>query len=180
MQLSNTAPSTAASNSQAMPRPDALHDEPRSSCLLIKMDRLQLIVPRIMVAEVVDLEGITFTSSLNKDIKMFEWRDFQVPLVSANVLSPGTTAQIQKHSKIIVFQAVLNQARLPYYALLASTNPRLVVISASSIQERGDDEKLSLNYSDILMPVMLEGEQAAIPRVELIERFIYDSMPGRA
>src|SRR5690606_24639135 len=110
----------------------------------------------------------------------FEWRDFQVPLVSASVLSPGATAQIQKHSKIIVFQAVLSQARLPYYALLASTNPRLLVISASSIQERMGDNNNPANIPDILMPVMLDGEQAAIPRVELIERFIHESMPGRA
>ena len=155
-------------------------DETRSSCLLIKVDKLQLIVPRILVAEVVDLEGITFSSSLNKDIKMFEWRDYQVPLVSANVLSPECSTQIHRHSKIIVFHAVLNREKLPFYAFIASTNPRVVVVSAASIEERVVEENQSSGLADILMPVMVEGEIAAIPRVHQIEKFIHESLPGRS
>jgi hypothetical protein len=154
-------------------------EEPRSSCLLIKVDKLQLIVPRILVAEVVDLEGISFTSSLNKDIKMFAWRDYQVPLVSANLLDAECTTQIHRHSKVIVFHAVVNRDKLPFYAFIASTNPRLVVVSAASIEEQVTAENQSLESDAVLMPVMVEGEMAAIPRVQQIEKLIHDSLPGR-
>lgn len=158
---------------------DTSQGEPRSSCFLIKVDKLQLIVPRILVAEVVDLEGITFISSLNKDIKMFEWRDYQVPLVSASLLSPECTTQIHRHSKVIVFHAVVNRNKLPFYAFIASTNPRLVVVSAASIEEQLAEANQSSDSDAVLMPVMVEGEMAAIPRVQQIEKLIHDSMPGR-
>jgi hypothetical protein len=151
----------------------------RSTCLLIKVDKLQLIVPRVLVAEVVDLEGINFSSSLSKDIKMFEWRDYQVPLVSANLLSDECSTQIQRHSKIIVLHAVVNREKLPFYAFIAAINPRLVVVSASSIEER-IDQKQATAYSPVLMPVMVEGEVAMIPRVHQIEKYILENLSGRA
>lgn len=150
----------------------------RSTCLLIKVDKLQLIVPRVLVAEVVELEGINFSSSLNKDIKMFEWRDYQVPLVSANLLSEECSTQIHRHSKIIVLHAVVNREKLPFYAFIASTNPRLVVVSASSIEERKGQTQPA-GFSPVLMPVIVEGEMAAIPRVHQIEKFILESMASR-
>lgn len=153
--------------------------ETRSNCLLIRVDKLQLIVPRILVAEVVDLEGITFSSSLNKDIKLFEWRDYQVPLVSSSVLGPDCSTQIQRHSKIIVFHAVLNRDRLPFYALIASTNPRLIAVSAATIAEHADQQNQASTATDILMPVVVEGEMAVIPRVHQIEQIILDSLPAR-
>ena len=167
-------------NAHTNAQPNTGEHEARSSCLLIKVDKLQLIVPRILVAEVVDLEGVSFSSSLNKDIKVFEWRDYQVPLVSANLLSPECSTQIHRHSKIIVFHAVLNRDKLPFYALIASTNPRLVVVSSESIEQREEEEhSSSSDLVDVLMPVMVEGELASIPRVHQIEQFILENLPGR-
>jgi hypothetical protein len=151
----------------------------RSSCLLIKVDKLQLIVPRVLVAEVVDLEGINFSSSPNKDIKMFEWRDYQVPLVSATLLSEECSTQIHQHSKIIVLHAVVNREKLPFYAFIASANPRLLVVAAGSIEERSG-QKQAGEFSPVLMPVKVEGELAVIPRVHQIEKFILESMAGKA
>ena len=175
MQALTTTPSNTHSDTLAA---DTSHAT-RSTCLLIKVDKLQLIVPRVLVAEVVDLEGINFSSSANKDIKMFEWRDYQVPLVSASLLSDECATQIHRHSKIIVLHAVVNREKLPFYAFIASINPRLVVVSASSIEERADQNQLSA-YSPVLMPVVVEGEMAAIPRVHQIEKYILETLPGRA
>ncbi|MES2627038.1 MAG: hypothetical protein V4628_17255 [Pseudomonadota bacterium] len=173
MQTTTTLPSTPIDSLAADPSQAA-----RSTCLLIKVDKLQLIVPRVLVAEVVDLEGVNFSSSVNKDIKMFEWRDYQVPLVSANLLSEECSIQIQRHSKIIVLHAVVNREKLPFYAFIASTNPRLVVVSTSSIEESGPGQ--SAGFSPVLMQVMVEGEMAAIPRVRQIEKFILESMAARS
>ncbi len=111
---------------------------------------------------------------------MFEWRDYQVPLVSANVLSADCSTQIQRHSKIIVFHAVLNRDRLPFYALIASTNPRLIAVSATTIAEHADQQNQPSTSADILMPVIVEGEMAVIPRVHQIEQIILESLPARS
>jgi len=174
---STTATSGMQKDLHANPS-EMVKEDTRSTCLLISVDKLQLLVPRILVAEVVDLEGITFSSSPNKDIKMFDWRDYQVPLVAASVLSPDCSTQIHRHSKIIVFHAVLNRDRLPFYALIASTNPRLVVVSAASIVETAYENKFSA-LAEVLLPVVVEGEIAAIPQVHQIEKFILESMPAR-
>jgi hypothetical protein len=77
-----------------------------------------------------------------------------------------------------VFHAVLNRDRLPFYALIASTNPRLVVVSAAGIVETAYENKFSA-LAEVLLPVVVEGEIAAIPQVHQIEKFILESMPAR-
>ena len=179
MQAINSHPQDIPADAQATNTSASATSETRSNCLLIRVDKLQLIVPRLLVAEVVDLEGITFTSSLNKDIKIFEWRDYQVPLVSSNVLTANGSTQIQRHSKIIVFHAVLNREKLPFYALIASTNPRLIAVSTATITEHTNIQNQPSTEADILMSVIVEGEMAVIPRVQQLEKIILDSLPNR-
>lgn len=154
------------------------HHGQSSSCLLIRLNSVQLLVPRILVAEVVDLEGLTLSSSLNREIKIFEWRGHQVPLVSATVFqqkNDSVQPSISAQSKVIVVHGVLDHERLPFYSFVASGNPRLVVVSAELLKPR--DEEGNDSNASVLMPVLLgrEGaqEEVFIPRVDHVENYIH-------
>ncbi|MDT8397069.1 MAG: hypothetical protein RQ899_00430 [Pseudomonadales bacterium] len=161
-------------NSLAKNQGGTTRDEGRSHCLLIRAESLQLIVPRILVAEVIDLEGMEFVASLNPGIRIFFWRGYQVPLISSTVFGQAGQVDSAGHSKIIILHGVFNHDRLPFYAFIASANPRLVVVSRASIEEQA--QQYQGRGADVLMPVLVDGKEAAIPKVDPVEQYIYSSL----
>jgi hypothetical protein len=148
----------------------------RSHCLLIKLDPLQLIVPRILVAEVVDLEGVEFSSTLNRHIRILAWRGFQVPVINTSIFSAACQDVIADDSKLIILHGVLNRSKLPYYAFISPKNPRLVGVSSETLME--DTETEMPRGQGLLMQVQTEGETALIPRVDYVEKYIHSSFFG--
>lgn len=143
----------------------------RSYCLTLHVEPLVLIVPRILVAEVMGLDGVNFSSSINRDIRIFEWRGYNVPLISGSVLNPSCKDVEVEDSKVVLLHGVLNHDKLPYYAVMVSRNPRLVQVSEDNIIAAEDD---NLQAAE-LQKVLLEGEPAIIPKVDYLEKYIHDN-----
>ena len=140
-------------------------------CLLIGLDPVQLIVPRILVAEIIHSEGVEISSSLNRHVRIFEWRGYQVPLLSSAIINPQCRDSAGEALKFIIFHGLFNRARLPYYAIAVSRNPRIVVASFENITERSD---VALQPSE-LMAVTVDAESAVIPRVDYLEKYVIEN-----
>jgi hypothetical protein len=146
--------------------------ERTSHCLLIQVDPVRLMVPRIMVAEVINYEGVEFSSSLNRDIRIFEWRGFQVPMISAAIVNPRCRGSTATLNKIVLFHGLSNRERLPFYAFGVAGNPKLVVVSAAAVEEDGEQSE---GLDGELCRVRLADEPAVIPDVDHFEKFIYSN-----
>lgn len=143
----------------------------KGRCLLIRMDPILLVVPRTLVAEVVRHEGTALMDTAHPDVKQFNWRGFQVPLLNSAVINPACTLPPTGDSKIILFYGLLNHGKLPWYAFVASRNPRLVKATENSVLACGDQQDLLATES---ARVTIDDETAIIPKVDYLERFILD------
>jgi chemotaxis signal transduction protein len=156
---------------------DEFSDEPnhvaeKGRCLLIRVDSHQLIVPRTLVAEVIRYEGSTLMTTAHPDIKLFNWRGFQVPLLNTRLINPACSQETTDDSKLILFHGLLNHGKLPYYGFVVSRNPRLVMVTEDSVVVRGDQQDLLPSES---ARVTVEEEAASIPKVDFLEKFILDN-----
>lgn len=145
--------------------------ERSSHCLLIQVEPLRLIVPRILVAEVINFEGVAFSSSLNRDIRIFEWRGYQVPLVAAGAVNPRCRGSEAQPLKIVLLHGLHSRDRLPFYAIGAAGNPRLVLVNASALESDGDTEPVEGE----LCRARVGGEGVVVPDIDHLEKFIYST-----
>lgn len=147
--------------------------EEECGCLLIQVDPINLLVPRVLVAEVVQFNASVLSDSVNDDIDILEWRSRQVPMIKPQLINPLCLGEITENSKVLVFHGLLDSEKLPFFALLCSKNPRLIQFSAESIV--ADDNVEKVNFGE-LQSVLVNGETAVIPKVDFLERYILDNL----
>ena len=145
--------------------------ERSSHCLLIQVEPLRLIVPRILVAEVINFEGVAFSSSLNRDIRIFEWRGYQVPLLAAAAVNPRCRAGEGAPAKIVLLHGLHRRERLPFYAFGAAGNPKLVLVNASALETEADAELVEGE----LCRARVGGEDVVVPDIDHLEKLIYSN-----
>lgn len=152
-------------------RPNSAIERMNGRCLLITLEPVKLIVPRILVAEIIHSEGVTMSSSLSRNVRIFEWRGYQVPLLSPPVINPRCPDVSGEDVKFVIFHGLFNRAKLPYYAIPVSRNPRIIVVTDENISERVEPKP---QPSDLLA-VTVEEESAVIPRVDCLEQYIIEN-----
>ena len=145
--------------------------ERSSHCLLIQVEPLRLIVPRILVAEVINFEGVAFSSSLNRDIRIFEWRGYQVPLLAAGAVNPRCRDSGAPPVKIVLLHGLHSRDRLPFYAIGAGGNPKLVLVNDSALE---CDAGAQLAGGE-LCRARVSGEDVVVPDIDHLEKFIYSN-----
>ncbi|MAM70453.1 MAG: hypothetical protein CMP91_04830 [Gammaproteobacteria bacterium] len=163
---------------------DYLHEaEPTQQCLLIELDSgaeprqlvRQLIVPRVLVVEIIDYEGLEINTQNNSELAVFNWRGVDVPLLTGNVFGAESSGQRGPNletgtgDKIVIFHGLANPQELAFYALRTGRNPRLVNISEKDICQNSSRE---LQETE-LMDVVVNDEPAIIPKVDYLEHHIH-------
>lgn len=143
-----------------------------SQCVLVEVEPHHLLVPRTLVAEVVRYEGAALVASANPDIRLFFWRGFQVPVLNSTLIHAECVEPDGEDCKIIVFYGLSNHTKLPYYGVVASRNPHLVAVTEGNVVLSGDQQNLSAAQGAI---VTVEGETAIIPKVDYLEKFIFEN-----
>lgn len=144
----------------------------RGQCLLVKLEPRQLLVPRVLVAEVVRHDVSALVATAHRDIRLFSWRGFRVPVLNAAVIHADCVQASGEDSKIVVFYGLSNQSRLPYYGVVASRNPRVVMVTEANVQPCGDQQQLPAAQGAV---VTVGEDNAIIPKVDYLEKFILDS-----
>jgi chemotaxis signal transduction protein len=152
---------------------EEIHGLERGRCLLIKVDPIQLIVPRALIAEVIRYEGVALINTASPQVKLFNWRGLQVPLLDNAVINSTCSKETNEDSKIILFHGLLNHSKLPYYGFVATRNPRLIMVNEENIAAFGDQQDLHPSES---AKVALADESAIIPKVDFLEKFILENI----
>ena len=142
-------------------------------CLLIRLGSLQLLVPRILVAEVVNHTDFDTLPRTAAGIEHFAWRGYQVPLISPALVYPQCAEIDREAGKVIILHGLLDNARLPYYGMTVPSNPRLIEVAAENICE---DEEAGAPDAGELMRIRLDGEAASIPKVDYLESQLHSRL----
>ena len=144
-------------------------------CLLIDIGRNRLIVPRVLVVEIIDFEGLALDNSYASEIAMFSWRGVDVPLVATQVIDPEYQDDFTPDSKVVIFHGVARSATVPFYAIKTRRNPRLLNVAEDDIAELSS---MTLLSEAELMCVDVNAETAIIPCVDYLESYIHDVCVG--
>lgn len=141
-------------------------------CLKIPLASMSILVPRVLVAEVMEPSELQLSSSLCPEIRYFSWRGFQVPLLAPAVLGCHERVLVGVTSRILVFHGLLRHDRVAFWGLPASGNPSLVMISDPDITASDEDARSGA----MLAPVRLGEENCHILCVDPVELFIQDRL----
>lgn len=144
-------------------------------CLLVDIGKNRLIVPRVLVVEIIDFEGLALDNRYAPEIAMFSWRGVDVPLVATHVIDPESQDAFTTDSKVVIFHGVARSASVPFYAIKTRRNPRLLNVAEDDITELSSMTVLS---EAELMCVDVNTEMAFIPCVDYLESYIHDVCVG--
>ena len=142
------------------------------SCLLIQVDPIKLLVPRVLIAEVVPFNISIIKPTAQEEIDALQWQGREVPMIKPLLINPLCLGEVLEDSKVLIFHGLLDQGRLPYFALLSSKNPRVLQVSDESVIVDANIDKINLGE---LQAVQVNGDSAVIPKVDFLERFILDN-----
>jgi len=128
---------------------------------LIALEALRLVLPNTAIAEV-----IAYTQpELPEDMPEWflgyvPWRGYQIPVISFESMVDQPGSKPDKRSRIIVLNSISGDPDRPFYGLLATGIPRLMVIDSDNIQnapEIGTTDEL------IMRQVVVDKHAAVIP-----------------
>ena len=133
--------------------------------LIIPLHDKQLVLPNVTVAEIIPYRAPTAISDHEGWLLgQLEWRNIHIPVISYELINGAGVPPIEG-SRLAVINGTGINRNLPFYAVLIQGIPRLAHITEDDIVSV--DAMNSGPYDQ--MAVSLQGEQAMIPNLELIE-----------
>ncbi|PID43747.1 MAG: chemotaxis protein CheW [Proteobacteria bacterium] len=141
------------------------------SGLLLPIADMDLLLPNVSVAEVVDYQTPE-PDPAKPDwlLGTVFWRGQALPVVSFEVMNGGSRAAPGENPRLIVINSIgVHHKEIPFFALVTRSIPRLIKIDYENIaeeeKEKGPAEK---------MKVMTQGEPATIPDMDYLEKLLYE------
>lgn len=133
--------------------------------LLIPLNDKQLLLPNVTVAEIIPYRVPTVISdNTGWLLGQLEWRNIHIPVISYELMN-GTPAPSVEGARLAVINGTGVAQNIPFYAILIQGIPKLAHVKEDDIVSV--EAMHSGSYDQ--MTVSLEGEQATIPNLEMIE-----------
>lgn len=133
--------------------------------LLIPLNDKQLLLPNVTVAEIIPYRVPTVISdNTGWLLGQLEWRNIHIPVISYELMN-NTAAPSVEGARLAVINGTGVAQNIPFYAILIQGIPKLAHVKEDDIVSV--EAMHSGSYDQ--MTVNLEGEQATIPNLEMIE-----------
>lgn len=134
--------------------------------LLLPVSGKLLAVPNVSVAEIIPFRE----PSGEEDVPTWylgeiEWRSLRVPVVSFEAINDEPFAARGTNRRIAIFNAVVDDERLPFCGVVTEGLPRLMRVMADEVVL---DEEATAGPAE-RMRVLVLGERAAIPDLAFIQ-----------
>ncbi len=146
-------------------------------CLLLPLAGYQLLLPSVSVAEVVRETTIKPEPDSHEwVIGTAEWRSVSLPLLSFEVLAGEPCPEVGSRGRIAVLHTLSRECKVNFYGILIQDIPHIVQVRESALtllHARPEDKA-------ILSRIEIQGQLAAIPDLELMEKHAGDSFAGSA
>ncbi len=142
------------------------------SSMLLPVQEGYLLLPGVSVAEIVSYQPAQQDEDNppNWYLGNIKWRNLDVPLACYETLRGKGEPQLGHHCRIAVLNnSGLNQ-QLDFFAIVIQGTPRLLRVTPAEIIENEEREV----EDGERMHVLVAGEEALIPNLQLIEKAIID------
>lgn len=137
--------------------------------LLIPVKGKQLLLPNVSVAEIIHyLYPQPLDDVPTWLLGTIEWRNQVLPMISFEAINDEPFVSHEGPRRIAVFNGMLDERKLPFYAVLTRGVPRLMRLQPEDISR---DDAIPCGPAESMV-VSVNGEQAVIPDLEYIENQI--------
>jgi len=141
------------------------------ACLYLPVNKQQLLLPNVSVAEVVGYQSPEAPS--NKPdyfLGYVSWRGIKIPLISYELANGQTSNKVASNARIAVINSIgEHHESLPFFAIVTQGIPRLVKVANDLIKPVKNSK---LNKAEI-SSVKLDGEDAIIPDLPYLEALAF-------
>jgi|GEM_PF-1235813 len=143
------------------------------SVLLPMMDT-RLLVPNAAVAEIIAYAAPNpIAQGPAWCVGILDWRGQRLPVVSYEAMLGEKIPRISRRARIAVCNAVSGISGLRFFGLICAHIPHLVRVHDGNIRVAEQQVVLPTSLQD----VVVEEIEATIPRIELIEEMVRNSVP---
>lgn len=139
-------------------------------CLMMPFHGFNALMPNTAVAEVVAYEEPRSGDQGPAWLKgFFAWRGIAVPVISLERIVGARDGVITSHARLVIFNTLSDDAKLPFIAMVAEGIPRLVAL-------KGDSLHYAPGHSDeetgVYARLLVDGNAVVVPDLEVIEKMV--------
>lgn len=139
-------------------------------CLIIAVQSGQIILPNSLVTEVLPFAPpLQIEKAPHWVVGAMLWRNLTTPLVSLGRLIFRVAAEADINSRIIIVNALGNDAKLPYFGILGTSAPRPINLNRKDIISDPDIAESELHRPGIFSWARYQDQAVIIPDIEAIE-----------
>ena len=142
------------------------------SCLMIHLDKNNLLLPNVSVAEVIHfMQPVPVDETPNWYLGKIEWRGLNIPLVSYEGVVDQSLGQpaLNRNVRIAICNNVSGKKELPFFALLIQGIPKSLKVKPEDLKHSEKQPNLS-RVEEMTVATILG--QATIPDMEYLETLI--------
>ncbi|KRG71461.1 chemotaxis protein CheW [Pseudoxanthomonas dokdonensis] len=146
--------------------------------VLVQSGSDRLLLPNATVAEVLSRAPVVAMEGMPEWLPgNIDWHGWQVPVIAFSQLSGQGSDVAPEKSKIVVLKNLDGDERLPYFALLTPSFPRLVSVPRDGLLADATEQELPVG---VQVRVLLGDETAVLPDMETIHRMIQQAIAQAA
>ena len=128
---------------------------------LIALESLRLVLPNTAIAEVIAYTKPELPEGMPEwFLGYVPWRGYHIPVISFEAMIDQPGSSPDKRSRVIVLTSISGDADRPFYGLLATGIPRLMVVDSDNIQNAPE---IGATDSLIMRQVVVDKHAAVIP-----------------
>ena len=147
-------------------------DQQKSSCLLLGLNELNMLVPRALVAEVIKYAFVEIKHDETTGLNSFDWRGCQVPMVPGDLIGQLDAKEFDEEARVLIFYGLRHPQDLPFYAITATKSPQLLQVGDEDLVEDIESELQAVE----LMKIVINGSGAFIPKIDYLENATLESL----
>jgi chemosensory pili system protein ChpC len=138
----------------------------------------KVLLPNAIIAEVISCNEVKeIKNSPNWLLGGFNWRGYELPVISYATLVTGVSINPDEIKRVAVIKALGDIEAMPYFAMVVEGVPRLQLITQGDLQvhEAGENDS-----NAIASKVTIHDEMSEIPNIRFIEHVLNVAMPNES
>lgn len=139
--------------------------------LWIPLEGTNLMLPNVAVAEVINYQPLEMVENgPHWLLGVVRWRERELPVIALEGICGFGLPRQEKSPRLSVLNSVRSDSDLPFYAIVTTGIPRLVIADEEALGEsKLGGKQLPETVADV---IGIGSENALIPNLEIIQQLV--------